>query len=108
VTEKNESNPDSDGDPAKAARYLRASALGFQLVITFAVLAFGGIWLDQTFATRPWGTLGGILFAMVAMVAILQREGGGTSRADGSKESQEEMRGDRTTQQDDEKEGEEE
>lgn len=86
MTKNNETNRDSDGDPAKAAAYLRASALGFQLVITFVVMAAGGLWLDRTLGTVPWGTLGGLLFAMVAMVVILQREGGGSLAEGGADE----------------------
>ncbi|MGE4620290.1 MAG: AtpZ/AtpI family protein [Planctomycetota bacterium] len=66
-----------DSDPAKAAAYIRLSTLGFQVVITFVFLALGGYWLDGKIGSSPWGTLGGIGLALIAMVKILLQEGGG-------------------------------
>ena len=75
VTRRGSSDSDRDGDPAKSAAYIRLSTLGFQVVITFVALALGGYWLDGKFGSSPWGTLGGIGLALVAMVKILLREG---------------------------------
>mgnify|MGYP007032537765 CR=1 FL=1 len=43
------SSSEPDNDPAKAAAYIRLSTLGFQVVITFVVLALAGIWIDDQF-----------------------------------------------------------
>ena len=75
MTKIGSSDSDSDGDPAKAAAYIRFSTLGFRVVITFVVLALGGSWLDGQFGISPWGTLGGVGLGMVAMVRIMLHEG---------------------------------
>ena len=69
------SDSDRDEDPAKAAAYIRFSTLGFQVVITFVVLALAGSWLDGKFGSSPWGTLGGVGLGLVAMVKIMLHEG---------------------------------
>jgi len=46
------------------------------VVITFAVLAFAGHWLDGRYGFAPWGTLGGIALGLFAMVTALLRESG--------------------------------
>ncbi|NRA75268.1 MAG: AtpZ/AtpI family protein [Planctomycetes bacterium] len=69
------SDSDGDEDPAKAAAYIRFSTLGFQVVITFVVLALAGAWLDDKFGSSPWGTLGGVGLGLVAMVKIMLHEG---------------------------------
>ena len=78
------SSSEPDNDPAKAAAYIRLSTLGFQVVITFVVLALAGIWIDDQYDVSPWGTLGGIGLGLVAMVKILLHEG---QRVPGSKSS---------------------
>jgi F0F1-type ATP synthase assembly protein I len=55
---------------------LRASALGLQVVITFAVLAWAGHWLDGRYGYAPWGTLSGVALGLFAMVTALLRESG--------------------------------
>ncbi|HIG04526.1 MAG TPA: AtpZ/AtpI family protein [Planctomycetes bacterium] len=66
-----------EGDPAKAAAMVRLSTLGFQVVLTFIALAFGGNWLDDKFDIAPFGILAGIGLGLVAMVKILLQEGQG-------------------------------
>lgn len=55
---------------------LRASALGLQVVILFAVLAWAGHWIDGRYDSAPWGTLAGIALGIFGMVTTLLREGG--------------------------------
>jgi hypothetical protein len=55
---------------------LRASALGLQVVILFAVLAWAGHWIDGRYDSAPWGTLAGIALGISGMVTTLLREGG--------------------------------
>ena len=86
MTGKGSFDSDPDGDPAKAAAYVRFSSLGFQVVITFVVLALGGSWLDGKIGTSPWGTLGGVGLGLVAMVKIMLREGT-DRRPSGSKQA---------------------
>ncbi|MAW77509.1 MAG: hypothetical protein CMJ95_09025 [Planctomycetes bacterium] len=86
VTGKGSFDSDPDGEPAKAAAYVRFSSLGFQVVITFVVLALGGSWLDGKIGTSPWGTLGGVGLGLVAMVKIMLREGT-DRRPSGSKQA---------------------
>ncbi|MEC9475802.1 MAG: AtpZ/AtpI family protein [Planctomycetota bacterium] len=83
MTKIGSSDSDPDGDPAKAADYIRFSSMGFQVVITFVVLALGGQWLDVTIGISPWGTLGGVGLGLVAMFKIMLQEGtgGGASRS---------------------------
>ena len=71
--------PEGGGSKRGARRpdaMLRASALGLQVVITFAVLAWAGYWLDGRYGFAPWGTLGGIALGLFAMVTALLRESG--------------------------------
>ncbi|MDE0959226.1 MAG: AtpZ/AtpI family protein [Planctomycetota bacterium] len=88
------SNSEPDGDPAKAAAIVRLSTLGFQVVLTFIALAFGGNWLDGKFEIAPYGTLAGIGLGLVAMVKILLQEGQGprTDREDRSLGGEDETR----------------
>lgn len=73
------SDSEPEDDPAKRAAYVRFSSLGFQVVITFVVLAMGGAWLDDWLdrgvGSIPWGTLGGVGLGLVAMVKIMLHEG---------------------------------
>jgi hypothetical protein len=66
-----------ESDRASTARTMaRVSALGFQVVLTFAVLTWIGTWLDRRYSIGPWGTLGGVGLGLVALFSLLLREGG--------------------------------
>jgi hypothetical protein len=63
-------------DSARAARTMvRYSALGFQVVLTFAVLTWLGAWCDRRYSSGPWGTLAGVGLGIVALFTVLLREG---------------------------------
>ena len=68
---RSSADSEPEDDPAKNAAYVRFSTLGFQVVITFVVLAMGGAWLDGQIGTSPWGTLGGAALGLVAMVKLI-------------------------------------
>ena len=83
MTRIGSSDSDPDGDPAKAAAYIRLSSLGFQVVITFVVLALGGAWLDGELGISPWGTLGGVDLGILPIIKIILQAGtqSGASRS---------------------------
>jgi LPXTG-motif cell wall-anchored protein len=55
----------------------QVASLGFELgfIIALPLVGFGflGKWLDQKFATDPWITLAGILFAILSTTIWLTR-----------------------------------
>ncbi len=58
-----------DQVPRKPNASSRALGAGLTLAVSVALFAFGGLWLDEQFGTRPWllllcvgcGIVGGIL-----------------------------------------------
>lgn len=51
----------------------KASAIGIQFVISIAIGAFGGKWLDEKFGTTPWLLLAGVVLGAVAAFRDLYR-----------------------------------
>ncbi len=71
--ERGDGSPEGRGSPRE---WVRTSSLGLQVVITFGVLAWAGIWIDGHFKTAPWGVLGGVALGLFSMFTTLLREGG--------------------------------
>ena len=55
-----------------------ALSAGLTLAVSVGLFAYGGIWLDEQFGTRPWLLLlcvvVGILGGMLHMIRVLARE----------------------------------
>ena len=67
----------SGGEPSeRSAQCVSSSTLGFQVVITFALLTWVGVWADGRFGWQPWGTLGGVALGLVSMLHLFLRESG--------------------------------
>ena len=68
--------PDSD-ERTKEWREKReaakASAIGIQFVVSIALGALGGKWLDGKFGTAPWLLLTGVVFGSIAAFRDLYR-----------------------------------
>jgi len=62
--------------PERSAQWVSSSTLGFQVVITFALLTWVGVWADGRFGWQPWGTLGGVALGLVSMLHLFLRESG--------------------------------
>jgi len=74
----------------EASRAVSVSALGLQVVLTFFVLVYAGVWIDGRYKSDPWGVLGGVALGIFAMFVALLREGGGIkSVADREREARE-------------------
>lgn len=55
--------------PGRRKQFLEASgigAVGLEMAIATLLGAFGGSWLDERFATRPWLTTVGLIFGIAA------------------------------------------
>jgi F0F1-type ATP synthase assembly protein I len=53
--------------------YARYSGLGIQMAISLGLPIYGGWWLDERYASSPWGILGGIVFGLVSIFSLLYK-----------------------------------
>lgn len=53
--------------------YARYSGIGIQMAVSLALPIYGGWWLDERYASTPWGILGGVLFGLVSIFTLLYK-----------------------------------
>lgn len=53
--------------------YARYSGLGIQMAVSLGVPIYGGWWLDERYASSPWGILGGIAFGLLSIFSLLYK-----------------------------------
>ena len=64
------------------ADLLRLSSVGLVLAISVGLGAWGGVWLDERWATHPWMTVLGVALGSAAGFVQLAKEVGRFGRKD--------------------------
>ncbi|MBB6609796.1 AtpZ/AtpI family protein [Pontibacter sp. Tf4] len=64
--------PDDKDKDGGVKPYLRYSGLAFQMIAVMVLAAWGGMKLDEHFATQnPWFTIGLLVLAVVASMVLV-------------------------------------
>lgn len=53
--------------------YARYSGIGIQMAVSLGLPIYGGWWLDERYASSPWGILGGIAFGLLSIFSLLYK-----------------------------------
>lgn len=53
--------------------YAKYSGLGIQMAVSLGLPIYGGWWLDERYASSPWGILIGIALGLLSIFSLLYK-----------------------------------